>query len=340
VDVYSRYAFVKLLKTKSARNVANKFEQIILEENETPLKIQSDEGTEFALIKRDLAKKYNFTLFHTYNRETKAVHAERFIETLKLMILRSLTTLNQGYNYVKNLDLIVERYNESPHRSLHNLTPFDVYKNGKTLDGFRIMKATLNNTKPTLRLLKKGDSVRIARLKNNIFEKSSLRRWVKEKFLVKKVFITDPVTYELEHEKVKKLKVFFIVKSYKRYKERRKQKNKIIIYLTIVVSNAKNKVGRENFTNQFTMPLPTTLDAENKDLYIRALSVSYPQTIENVKKEECGILVRLNFHRGVTDVKITYEMDMMYITPRYYTLEKLINTLNIMWKNTIYDLQF
>lgn len=107
-----------------------------------------------------------------------------------------------------------------------------------------------------------------------------------------------------------------------------------------LVSNARNKVGGENFTNQFTMPLPTTLDAENKDLYIRALSVSYPQTIENVKKEECGILVRLNFHRGVTDVKITYEMDMMYITPRYYTLEKLINTLNIMWKNTIYDLQF
>ena len=39
VDVYSRYAFVKPLKTKSARNVANKFEQILIEENEVPLKI-------------------------------------------------------------------------------------------------------------------------------------------------------------------------------------------------------------------------------------------------------------------------------------------------------------
>jgi transposase InsO family protein len=63
VDIYSRYAFVKPLKTKSARNVANKFEQILIEENEMPLKIQSDEGTEFALIKRDLGKKYGLLYF-------------------------------------------------------------------------------------------------------------------------------------------------------------------------------------------------------------------------------------------------------------------------------------
>jgi hypothetical protein len=171
---------VKPLKTKSARNVANKFEQILIEENEMPLKIQSDEGTEFALIKRDLGKKYGFTLFHTYNREMKAVHAERFIETIKAMITRSLTTLDQGYNYIKNLHLIVERYNKSPHRGLHNLTPFDIYKKGKSPDDFQKLKSILNNSKPTLKLLKQGAIVRIARTKNNIFEKSSLRRWVKE----------------------------------------------------------------------------------------------------------------------------------------------------------------
>jgi hypothetical protein len=86
------------LKTKSAKNVANKFEQILSEENEVPEKIQTDEGTEFALIKRELAPKYKFKLFHTYNRETKAVRAERFIQTLKLMIRRVLTTFG-SYNY-------------------------------------------------------------------------------------------------------------------------------------------------------------------------------------------------------------------------------------------------
>ena len=202
VDVYSRYAFVKPLKTKLAKNVANKFEQILIEEGEIPLKIQSDEGTEFTLIKRDLAKKYGFTLFHTYN-------AERFIETIKAMITRSLTTLNQGYNYIKNLQLIVERYNKSPHRGIHNLTPIDVYKKGKAVDDFHRLKSILNNSKPTRRLLKQGEVVRIARIKNNIFEKSSLRRWVKELFRIKKVFITDPVTYSLEDLKGEEIRGIF-----------------------------------------------------------------------------------------------------------------------------------
>ena len=39
VDVYSRYAFVRPLKTKTARNVANKFEDILIKEKEIPLKV-------------------------------------------------------------------------------------------------------------------------------------------------------------------------------------------------------------------------------------------------------------------------------------------------------------
>ena len=77
---------MKLLKNKSGRNVANKFEDILLENKATPQKVQCDEDTEFSLIKHVLAPKYNFTVFHTYNRETKAVYAERFIQTLKQMI--------------------------------------------------------------------------------------------------------------------------------------------------------------------------------------------------------------------------------------------------------------
>ena len=73
---------MKLLKKKkSGRNVANKFEGILV--------------------------------FHTYNRETKAVHAERFIQTLKQMIRRTLTTLDLGHRYISYLPLIVERYKRS-----------------------------------------------------------------------------------------------------------------------------------------------------------------------------------------------------------------------------------
>ncbi|CAB3982336.1 uncharacterized transposon-derived [Paramuricea clavata] len=198
VDIATRYAFVRPLKNKSANNVRKKFEQIINEAGEAPKKIQADEGTEFNLIKKD------FTLFHTQNRETKAVHAERFIRTFKQMIMSSLTTLNLGYRYIKYLPAILERYNESPNRGIFGARPVDLYVHQKVPKNFQfqLIKRDLNtHTQPTTDLLRKGTRVRIARVKNNTFEKSSLRRWVKEIFVIYKVYITDPVTYKLRDSK-------------------------------------------------------------------------------------------------------------------------------------------
>ena len=208
VDVYSRYAVVKLLKTKSARNVGNKFEEI-LREHGIPEKVQSDEGTEFSTIKKKLAPQYGFQLFSTYNRETKAVHAERFIRTIKEMVQRSLTTLNLKHRFIQYLPLIVERYNESPHRGIFGATPYDLYVKGKTLSRYKLLKRMLNKSRPTRNLLHAGDRVRLSRIKNNIFEKSSLQRWVREKFIVAKVLITDPVTYELHDKKGEKIHGIF-----------------------------------------------------------------------------------------------------------------------------------
>ena len=200
VDIYTRYAFVKLLKTKSAKNVSNKFEQIISEAGEAPKKIQADEGTEFADIKKKLSAQYGFKLFHTQNREIKAAHAERFIQTLKLMMRRTMTTLGTGHRYIKYLPFVVERYNESPHRGIFNARPVDLYIHQKVPKflQFRMLKNQLNSARPVTNLLHVNDRVRIARTKNNTFEKSSLRRWVKEVFIIDKVLISEPVTYTLK----------------------------------------------------------------------------------------------------------------------------------------------
>ena len=56
VDVYSRYAFVKLLKNKTSKNVGKKFEEILIEEKEIPKKIVSDEGRNFKIYEIDYRK--------------------------------------------------------------------------------------------------------------------------------------------------------------------------------------------------------------------------------------------------------------------------------------------
>lgn len=138
VDIYSRFAFVKLLKKKTSENVGKKFESILTENNEIPRKIQCDEGTEFQKMRKELSQKYGFNVFHTYNREIKASHAERFIQTLKDMIRRTLTVVG-GYRYIDYLPTIIERYNELPHAGITNLTPYDVYFGRKKINPQKII---------------------------------------------------------------------------------------------------------------------------------------------------------------------------------------------------------
>jgi hypothetical protein len=126
------------------------------------------------------------------------------------MIRRTLTVLS-GYRFVKYLPTIIERYNESPHRGIFNSKPVDLYIHNKIPKSFsfKILQNYLNGSQPTVSLLRVGQTVRIARLKNNVFEKASLRRWGKEIFIIDKVLITDPVTYKLKDKTNEKITGIF-----------------------------------------------------------------------------------------------------------------------------------
>ncbi|CAB3995180.1 Hypothetical predicted protein [Paramuricea clavata] len=77
------------------------------------------------------------------------------------------------------------------------------------------------------------------------------------------------------------------------------------------------------------MPLPTLLDAENKELFMRVLNFSYPLTIENVQNEQCGVQLFMFFPTmSDSGIEINFKTDMMYLPPGSYTLQKLLDTLN------------
>ncbi|CAB3976755.1 Hypothetical predicted protein [Paramuricea clavata] len=77
------------------------------------------------------------------------------------------------------------------------------------------------------------------------------------------------------------------------------------------------------------MPLPTLLDAENKELFMRVLNFSYPLTIENVQNEQCGVQLFMRFPTtSDSGIEINFKTDMMYLPPGSYTLQKLLDTLN------------
>ena len=82
IDLFSKYAWVILLKDKREISIINAFQKII-SDGRKPNKIWVDQGGEFykMLFKRFL-RINNIEMYSTYNKG-KSVVPERFIRTLK-----------------------------------------------------------------------------------------------------------------------------------------------------------------------------------------------------------------------------------------------------------------
>ena len=128
IDVFSRFGFARPVKHKTGEEVARALESIYQKSQRHPkFYLQSDEGKEF--FNRpiaQLARKYGYSQFHTYDRDIKAGIAERFVRTLKEMIWRYFTYTNTR-KWVSNdkssdnsdlLGLFVNAYNHRYHRTL------------------------------------------------------------------------------------------------------------------------------------------------------------------------------------------------------------------------------
>ena len=93
IDVFSKYAFAKPLKSKTGQEVASAFAEIF-KLGRIPLKIQTDDGREFRNKNvQDLFKHFGIHWFSTKN-EGKAQTVERFNRTLKGRMYRYFSAKN------------------------------------------------------------------------------------------------------------------------------------------------------------------------------------------------------------------------------------------------------
>ena len=123
IDVFSKKAFAKPVKAKSAAEVSKAFENILKQHK--PFKLMTDEGTEFKNATfRKLMKKYNIQHYFAKNKEVKCAIVERFNRTLKNKMFRYFTLRGSRY-YLDVLDKLIDSYNNSYHRSI-KMTPNNV----------------------------------------------------------------------------------------------------------------------------------------------------------------------------------------------------------------------
>ena len=127
IDLYSKYAFVILLKDKKGISIVNAFSKIIKQSNRKPNKRWVDQGGEFYnnVFEKWLSDNYN-NMYSTYN-EGKSVVAERFIRTLKNKLYKHMTATGKNV-YYDVLDDVVNKYNNTKHSTI-KMKPIDVEDN-------------------------------------------------------------------------------------------------------------------------------------------------------------------------------------------------------------------
>ena len=175
IDIYSKYAWVILLKAKKSTIITNVFQKNLKESNRKPKKTWVDKGSEFYnRSMKPWPEKNNIEMYSTRN-EGKSVVADRFIRTLKNKIYKYMTSISKNV-YINELDDIVNRYNKI-YRNTIKVEP--VNKKPVTY----IYSSKENNDKDPKFIV--GDIVRISKYKN-IFAKGYVPNWSEEVFVIKK----------------------------------------------------------------------------------------------------------------------------------------------------------
>lgn len=215
IDVVSRYAWGKPMKSKKGEETAKSFEEILKESGRKPEKLQTDKGTEFYnKYFKNVMKKYSILLYSTES-DKKAALAERCIKEIKKLIYRYLT-FNQTNRYIDVIQQIFETYNKTFHSSI-KMAPIEVNEENVSVvlknlyshlwDHDVVPLHTKNNFE-----LKVGDKVRIS-TGNKPFSKGYKGFWSTEIFVIEKVKTYFPYKqFKLKNSNDEELKGLFYEK--------------------------------------------------------------------------------------------------------------------------------
>ena len=197
IDVFSRYAFVRALKSKHGSGIIAAMKDIFNKEKRKPSKIHIDKGAEFMNhgFIEFLKTAGNIKLYASQS-DQKASLAERFNRTLKTKMFRYFTH-NNTKNYIDVLPDLVKSYNHRVHRSI-GMAPADVNKKHESMLWEKMYRDQMRYAEPKYHF-QLGDLVRIAK-KPETFGKSYKPLWSEEIFTVKRRRPTVPVTYVLEDD--------------------------------------------------------------------------------------------------------------------------------------------
>lgn len=189
IDVYSKFAWARPLKSKTSKDVCAAMHDIYHTSKRIPRHLQTDKGSEFY---NKLFQKWtlnnNINHYSTHSA-LKASVVERFNRTLKTNMFREFTARGT-YNWIAILPMLLLNYNTRIHSTI-GMRPCDVNNN-------KLLTSVYSHIKlPDRGKFRVGDIVRVSKHKG-VFEKGFTANWSTELFKIHTVQHTNPVTYLLQ----------------------------------------------------------------------------------------------------------------------------------------------
>ena len=168
IDCFSRFAWTRALKTKTAEESAAALDSILSEMPHKPRFFASDQGNEFSIandfLRKILVDKFKLKVY-TLRGRTKSSIVERWNRTFKTRMERYFTA-TKSTNWVKVLQNFTNNINNTINRTIE-FAPADVdYSNVEEIR--KRLYPKMKNPKPCR--FKVNDIVRIA-LDKNLFQK-------------------------------------------------------------------------------------------------------------------------------------------------------------------------
>ena len=205
IDVFSKYGWIIPIKTKTGAAVTQALKQLF-NGGRKPSRFWTDKGKEYYNKSvRELLEKHHIIHYSTENEEKSSV-AERWNRTIKRNLWKYFTANNGTRKYLEVLPALVEKYNNTYHRSI-KCTPTEALDPAKYVHVFEALYGKTSELIKTPKFVV-GDKVRISK-KKRFFEKGFTENWSDEVFTVSKVKQTKPPTYVLKDDKNEEVKGTF-----------------------------------------------------------------------------------------------------------------------------------
>lgn len=202
IDIFSKFVWIQILKTKGGIEVANAFRNIFDQINKSghniPKKLHVDEGKEFYNKHvKQLLDEYNIEMYST-GTKNKASMVERFNRTLTEKLKPYLYKSRKWIEYAFE---IVETYNNTYHHTI-KMKPIDVTKENEALLLSTVYNYRMTTKKPKFKI---GDRVRLSKYVD-IFRNKFKTNWTKEIFIISEIHRSNVIYYKVVDENGEELK--------------------------------------------------------------------------------------------------------------------------------------